>query len=232
MATNYDPEADDFASAVEMENYDYANSAKPSEHQLHGVETHPDQQSTKMQFVRTGHTTRDLIFTDIGKFQIAIDHIPDPGIVGELWVAYTFRLSRANVLSSVNGASQEFSQFAGTGNGATDNTPDPTVTAVVPVSGQITEYEIGDDSLFSQRYTRSAFNEPLLARWKHGSADCFLRRMSANVFSIMFPPGKSGYYTITMHCTWGSTTAGWTGLPDVTSAAILNAKTGGAGEGS
>lgn len=97
MAVDYDPDAADFTNAIQMSNMDYAVSSRPSDGIRCGVETAPAQMATKMQFIRTGASSRDKIFTDIGKFQLATDGVPATGIIGELWVAYTCRLSRAQL---------------------------------------------------------------------------------------------------------------------------------------
>lgn len=113
MATQYDPDAADFLSAIQMENYDYANSAKPSEHMLHGVETSSKQSATKMLYIRTGPTQRDKIFTDVGTFQIATEGVPivasatsgvvTSAVIGELWISYRIKLSRAQLTGSYLG---------------------------------------------------------------------------------------------------------------------------------
>lgn len=106
MATDYDPSADPFLTSIQMENYDYSNSSKPSLGMVHGVETANRQQSVNMMYIRSGTTTRDLIFTDVGKFQLATEGIPLPAaatsqIIGELWVTYRIKLSRAEIYSSL-----------------------------------------------------------------------------------------------------------------------------------
>ena len=60
MATQYDPDAPPFSSSVEMQNYDYAISGKPSAILQHGVETKRIQMPTNMLYVRTGPTTKSL----------------------------------------------------------------------------------------------------------------------------------------------------------------------------
>ena len=108
MATQYDPDAPTFMNSIQMENYNYANACKPSEHMLHGVETDPKQTATKMLYTRTGTVTKDKIFTDLGTFQIATEGIPVSGPVGsyqnigELWVAYKIKLSRAQLYQTLN----------------------------------------------------------------------------------------------------------------------------------
>jgi len=108
MATQYDPDAPAFINSIQMENYNYANACKPSEHMLHGVETDPKQTATKMLYTRTGQVTKDKIFTDLGTFQIATEGIPVAGTpgtfqnIGELWVSYKIKLSRAQLYQTLN----------------------------------------------------------------------------------------------------------------------------------
>lgn len=103
MATQYDPDQAAFVSAVEMENYDYSTSCKPSCGMHHGVETHPSQRGTKMLYVRTDNDliVKDKVLTDLGTFQIATEGITVPAnsvsIIGELWVTYKVRFSRAKI---------------------------------------------------------------------------------------------------------------------------------------
>lgn len=108
MATDYDPTAPAFVTSVQMENYDYANSTKPSCGMVHGVETANRQQVVNMMYVRTGAVSRDLTFYDIGTFQVATEGIPLPAasttqIIGEIWVTYRLKLSRAEIYSSLLG---------------------------------------------------------------------------------------------------------------------------------
>lgn len=107
MATNYDPDAAPFLNSVQMENYDYACSTKPSLGLIHGVETHNGQQVVNMMYVRTGAGNKDKAFTDIGTFTIATEGVPAAAagtqIIGELWVTYSIKLSRANLYNSLLG---------------------------------------------------------------------------------------------------------------------------------
>lgn len=101
LATNYDPDAPDFVSTLQMENYDYACSTKPSEGCIHGVECSPSQRSTMLLYTRNGTVSKNKVFTDLGNFQIATEGIPGTGtqevLIGELWVTYTIKLSRAKI---------------------------------------------------------------------------------------------------------------------------------------
>lgn len=118
MATNYDPSATAFVNSVQMENYDYANAAKPSQTIIHGVETKNSQQFGNMQYVRTGSTTRDKIFTDIGTLYVATEGVPFAAagtqVLGELWVTYRVKLSRANLFGSLIGQNIAQDFFRGT----------------------------------------------------------------------------------------------------------------------
>lgn len=122
MATQYDPDAPMFGTAVEMENYSYSTSCKPSEHMLHGIETDPKQRSTQMLYVRTGPASKDKVFTDYGRFQIATQGLPVNATagtivnIGELWVTYRVKLSRAQLYNSLLSADVGFDQFVGVSN--------------------------------------------------------------------------------------------------------------------
>lgn len=113
FATNYDPDAMPFRTSVEMQNYDYANSAKPSVPIVHGVETARFSKASNMLYVRDGNSTKDRVLTDIGRVFIATEGIPiDAGtttaspttvVLGELHVTYRIRLSRAKLYQSLLG---------------------------------------------------------------------------------------------------------------------------------
>lgn len=105
IATQYDPDAPRFTDDISMENYDYAMSCKPSIPMRHGVECKTRQKATNMLYCRSGSVSRDKIFTDLGTLCVATAGIPVPlnqAIVnlGELWVTYKVKLSRAQVFDS------------------------------------------------------------------------------------------------------------------------------------
>lgn len=113
MATDYDPDAFEFTNMQAMENYAYSNSAKTSQGLHHGVECSPKQRPVRQLYTRTsqlppGPTAsgiKDKSFTDLGIFQIATQGVtPSTGgtvqetvNVGELWVTYRIKLSRAQL---------------------------------------------------------------------------------------------------------------------------------------
>lgn len=105
MVTQYDPEQAPFTSSVILQNYDYANSCKPSVPQVHGVETARKQAAIEMYYTRTGASSKDLRWTDLGNFTIATEAVPMGAAavanqqipIGELWVTYRVKLSRAKI---------------------------------------------------------------------------------------------------------------------------------------
>lgn len=108
LATNYDPDATEFPNSIVMENYDWACSTKPSDGCVHGVECVPSQRATNQLYTRTGAGNKDKVFTDLGLFQIATEGIPSSVaqdvLIGELWVTYTVKLSRAKLYQSLGEA--------------------------------------------------------------------------------------------------------------------------------
>lgn len=116
MATQYDPTAPAFFSSQQMQNYDYASSCKPSIGMIHGVETANKQQFGNMQYIRTGPTPKNLIFTDIGFTQISTEGIIPPSgtpdsanfPIGELWVTYRVKLSRAKLTQLITSQTETF----------------------------------------------------------------------------------------------------------------------------
>lgn len=107
ITTNYDPNCRDFANSLEMQNYDYASSGKPSQTIIHGIETAPGSRATRMLYVRDElESSKDKEFTDVGKLFVATEgiHIAQGGsnvILGELHVTYKIRLSRAKLYAHI-----------------------------------------------------------------------------------------------------------------------------------
>lgn len=123
MATNYDPDAADFFSSVQMENYDYANSTKPSCGAVHGVETDNRQGTIKNYYVRqVNQASKDRSWTDLGNFYLATEGVPISGtgqqtqIIGELWVTYHVKLSRMQLYTNVLGQNIPFCYLGGNTN--------------------------------------------------------------------------------------------------------------------
>jgi len=90
MATQYNPLLPEFTDKVHLENYEFANSAKPSENFIHPIECKKSLNPVNQLFVRTGpvETNADQRLYDLGKFQIATAGNSGSGILGELWCTY------------------------------------------------------------------------------------------------------------------------------------------------
>nr|WPR18591.1 MAG: coat protein [Chemarfal virus 58] len=109
MATRYGvTQFNGFSSTVEAQNYDYANSTKPSLQMVHGVETKNTQQvGGDMLVIRDNAIANNpnVVLYDVGRLYVMTEGIPlaasSTAIIGELWVTYRVRLSRAKLWSSI-----------------------------------------------------------------------------------------------------------------------------------
>ncbi|QMW68777.1 capsid protein [Crucivirus-298] len=106
-----------FQSTVEAQNYDYANSTKPSLSMVHGVETkNSSQVGGDMLVIRDDivPNTSNIVLYDLGRLFVMTEGIPlaasNTAIIGELWVTYKIRLSRAKLW---NALSENFSYSRG-----------------------------------------------------------------------------------------------------------------------
>lgn len=147
MVTQYDPDAEPFPNSIALQNYDYACSAKPSLGLIHGVETKRIQSSVNIFYTRTGDSTKDKVFTDLGVFNIATEGIPfsAPGtqILGELWVTYRVKLSRARLFQSL-GSSVEWDLFTNASNSVSAQLwPQATVATGSANTGNWTSLQAG-----------------------------------------------------------------------------------------
>ena len=115
---------------------------------VHGVETDNNQSLTNMQYIRTGSSSRDKALTDLGTFVIGSEGIPMTGtsmIIGELWVAYQVKLSRAqlNQGKSILSQSTQWSQTA--------------TTAIVPSGATFTNNSFNNLNCTFTNVSASAF---------------------------------------------------------------------------
>jgi len=91
MATQYNALNPIFPNKFVMENYEFANSSKPSISFIHPVECAKRDTSIEELYVRTGApaANADLRLYDLGNFSIAtVGMQADGGVAGELWVTY------------------------------------------------------------------------------------------------------------------------------------------------
>lgn len=96
MATEYDSVRPNFTSKQEMENHQYAASAKTSSSMLHPIECARDASTLTTLYVRTGSVPSDADprMYDFGNFQIATvgQSASNSTNIGELWVTYEIEL--------------------------------------------------------------------------------------------------------------------------------------------
>lgn len=108
MATAYNASKPVFASKIEMENYEFAMSAKPSQSMCHPIECARSQTPLNELYVRTDESlpaNEDKKTYDLGKFQIASQGIPvtgDAASLGELWVTYQIRFLKPRISDYVD----------------------------------------------------------------------------------------------------------------------------------
>lgn len=208
MATEYDPDAPVFTSSVQMENYDYATSCKPSERMLHGVETAPKSRAVQMLYIRTGNTAKDRVFTDIGNFMIATEGLPitsgTTSNIGELWVTYKVRLSRANLFGSLVGNDITQDTFFGESVGST-SVMDNTATYIASQS-------------FAARYNLSGLGLTLAAPRVTNTLGGTFSSGSKTAANYQFPPNiVAGTYFYTLILNVPSAVAAYQIIPTATS---------------
>lgn len=91
MATQYNPANPPFADKHELENYEFANSRKPSESFCHAVECKRRLNFDTHLFIRNGAvpSNQDQKTFDLGAMSIAVGGCQAAtGILGELWCTY------------------------------------------------------------------------------------------------------------------------------------------------
>jgi len=103
MATDYNAAAPPFVNKVTMENYEYAQSAKPSISMCHPVECARHLSVLNELYIRNNITSlvnQDIKTYDFGNFYIASQGIPtgpNPPVIGELWITYQVRLIKPKI---------------------------------------------------------------------------------------------------------------------------------------
>lgn len=105
MATQYNALDVPFENKFQMENYEYANSSKPSLSFLHPVECVRSQTSVSELYVRGGvpAANSDIRLYDLGNFSIAtVGMQAADGVAGELWITYEVELYKPKLLLPAN----------------------------------------------------------------------------------------------------------------------------------
>lgn len=110
MASNYDVVNAAYSSKIDMENSQYAVSAKPSCSQIHTMECAPQSTANNLYYVRnhtnTGIAGQDNRFYDLANFQLATAGLPGSAgtVLGELWASYDISLYKPVINADFLGA--------------------------------------------------------------------------------------------------------------------------------
>ncbi len=153
MGTQYNIHKPPFGSKIEMENYQFSVSGKPSAQIMHPVECDPKDSVLSELYIRSGgieDEKEDLRFFDFANFQVAttgMDASVAGQAIGELWVAYDVELYKPQVQPGGVLPGQFFRMKAG---GTTGNDPlGPIQTAPVGnLELEITATGPGYDTIF------------------------------------------------------------------------------------
>lgn len=106
MTTNYNANQPLFDNKIEMENTEFAVSAKPSLCQMHCIECDPKERVTEYLYVQpnqVGIGLNDARLTSFGNFQLATTGLSAGAnqVIGELWVSYDITLLKPVLNSNV-----------------------------------------------------------------------------------------------------------------------------------
>ncbi|QMW68722.1 capsid protein [Crucivirus-241] len=138
MSTQYNALDQPFTDKRTMENYEYANSSKPSCSFFHPIECKLSQTSVAEMYVRTGPvTTGDLRLYDLGTFTIATQGMQNAAagsVIGELWLTTEVEFYKPKLL--IGGGDLLTDHFQGISPvGFTTAAPFATAGILAPKSG-------------------------------------------------------------------------------------------------
>lgn len=108
MATQYNAADSPFISKQQMENYEFAQSCKPSQCMLHYIECARNSNPLTELYVRSGSVPQGQSpqLYDIGSFQIATQGMQATNVnLGELWVTYDVELLKPKLVQGQYGDS-------------------------------------------------------------------------------------------------------------------------------
>jgi len=105
MATQYDALDPPLSSKMQLENYDMAQSCKPSRSQIHGIECKASSSTLVNLYLRNGDQIAgsDLRMYDFGVFNIATSAPGTSVNLGELWVSYDIELFKPRLPITIGG---------------------------------------------------------------------------------------------------------------------------------
>jgi len=118
LATEYNASAPSFLNKQQMENYEFAQSCKPSLSVIHPIECARMQSPLTELYIRVGGlaANQDIKTYDFGNFQIASQGIPlgTAGAavnLGELWVSYQIVLIKPKLPSTLGTNEYSYSHY-------------------------------------------------------------------------------------------------------------------------
>lgn len=109
LSTDYNVNSTAYTTKQQMENAEFAQSAKASANQVHGIECDVAERSVALYFVRSDsiNATDSLKWYDFANFQIATQGFQAANVnVGELWVSYTIEFFKPQVATTIGGTVQ------------------------------------------------------------------------------------------------------------------------------
>lgn len=116
MATDYNAANPPFQQKSEMENYEFGQSSRPSESQIHPIECARSQTTITELYTRVNalQPNQDIRLYDLGNFQIATNGFQASNVnIGELWVTYQVCFFKSKMFSAL-GNYNTFAQWGNT----------------------------------------------------------------------------------------------------------------------
>lgn len=169
MATQYNPYDPPFNSKLQMEQYEFATSIKPSQSAIHMVECAQAQGAPNFLFCSTNQSGGDERFTNLGTFTIATVGQQNPNTnLGSLWVSYDIELCK------------------------------PRMTDIVPSSSlsQVTGWYVSTNFSWTNIF---GGNGAIINGSGNDLGAVFGNSSSGNANTILFPPGIVGRFVIELN---------------------------------
>jgi hypothetical protein len=163
MATDYDVMDETYATAIEMENSQFAVSTKCSNSIVHPVECQVKERFGPVLFTRSGTvpSTDNARFFDLGNFQIATVGCEANQLVGELWVTWDITLYKPQLYGGNLGRSLLFANFqlASTATGA-----DMFTSSIANVNNTAIVTCVGNTITFPEQYAGATWCVELMVK--------------------------------------------------------------------
>lgn len=112
IATQYDANDPNFASQVEMLQYEFSTSSSVATTCYHPVECNPKDNPRNNLYVRANANVTSIQLYDLGKTTIALQGISAANVnVGKLWVTYRVRLGKPKMLAGQIGYQVGYARY-------------------------------------------------------------------------------------------------------------------------